>query len=135
MYNPFSLHHKHTWCFIIVKHSAWKSQIWENKDYCSLTLLAKPQVKHKTTYFHLFIYLWEAQLGWRKDAGILFSSWIMVSLRVDMVRTLEPCTDPFHLNSPAGVRQNLCERCRLLSWSSLCWCLFKAKELVAYWLW
>ena len=121
--------------FNIWKHGAWKSLIWKKEDHCLLILLAKLQVKQENIYFHILIYLWEAQLGWRNDAGILFSSWIIVSLKVDMVRTLDPCTDPFHLNSPAGVRQNLCERCRLLSWSSLCWCLFNANELVAYWLW
>lgn len=63
MYNPFSLHHKHTSYFIILKHGAWKSQIRKNKDHCLLTLLAKPQVKHENMYFHLLIYLWEAQLG------------------------------------------------------------------------
>lgn len=63
------------------------------------------------------IYLCEAQLGCMRGAGTLFSSWIMVSLSVEMVRTLEPLMEPFHLNSPADVMQNLWERCRLLSWS------------------
>lgn len=63
------------------------------------------------------LYLCEAQLGCMRGAGTLFSSWIMVSLSVEMVRTLEPLIEPFHLNSPAGVMQNLWERCRLLSWS------------------
>ena len=63
------------------------------------------------------LYLCEAQLGCMRGAGTLFSSWIMVSRSVEMVRTLEPLIEPFHLNSPAGVMQNLWERCRLLSWS------------------
>ena len=67
--------------------------------------------------FQPVLYLCEAQLGCINGAGTLFSSWMMVSLSVEMVRTLEPWIDPFHLNSPAGVMQNLCERCRLLSWS------------------
>lgn len=134
MCNSFSHSSQHTNAlyFNLLKHGAWKPPISKSKDHCSLMLLAKIQ---ENIFFHLLIYLWEAQLGWRNDAGILFSSWIIVSLKVDMVRTLDPCTDPFHLNSPAGVRQNLCERCRLLSWSSLCWCLFNANEFVAYWLW
>lgn len=97
-----------------------------------------------------------------KGVGTLFSSWMMVSLKVEMVRTLEPWMDPFHLNSPAGVIQNLWDRCRLLSWSwqknrtvswnswkgidrhlpwaltpltSLCWCLLRARALELYWLW
>lgn len=63
------------------------------------------------------LYLCEAQLGCMNGAGTLFSSWMMVSLSVEMVTAFVPLIEPFHLNSPAGVMQNLWERCRLLSWS------------------
>lgn len=62
-------------------------------------------------------YLCEAQLGCMKGEGTLFSSWMMVSLSVDTVTALVPLMEPFHLNSPAAVMQNLWERWRLLSWS------------------
>ena len=58
----------------------------------------------------LLAYLCEAQLGCMKGAGTLFSSWMMVRRSVEMVSTLEPWMEPFHLKSPAGVMQNLCER-------------------------
>lgn len=64
--------------------------------------------------------LCDAQLGCKNGAGMLFSSWMMVNLRVDTVKAFEPYSDPFHLNSPAGVMQNLWERCLRLSWSSRC---------------
>lgn len=45
-------------------------------------------------YFHYhsdtYLYLCEAQLGCMNGAGTLFSSWMMVSLSVEIVRTLEP---------------------------------------------
>lgn len=62
-------------------------------------------------------YLCEAQLGCMKGEGTLFSSWMMVSLSVDTVTVLLPLMEPFHLNSPAAVMQNLWERWRRLSWS------------------
>lgn len=78
---------------------------------------------------------WMLQFGCKKAAGMLFSSWIMLSLRVAIVIALLPYTEPFHLNSLVCVRENLWERCRRLSRSSLCWCLFKARVLVEYWFW
>lgn len=100
MCNSFSHSSQHTNAlyFNLLKHGAWKPPILKSKDHCSLMLLAKIQ---ENIFFHLLIYLWEAQLGWRNDAGILFSSWIIVSLKVDMVRTLDPMYRPipFELSS------------------------------------
>ena len=60
------------------------------------------------------------------------SSEVIVDLRVNTVFILFPKVLPFHLKSQVLVRENLWLRCRLLSLSSLCWCLFSARVLVVY---
>ena len=53
---------------------------------------------------------WSCQFGWRNGDAILFSSCKILSLNVETVMILFPCTVPCHLNSLKFVRLNLWER-------------------------
>lgn len=86
-------------------------------------------------YLLLILYLCDAQLGCINGPGTLVSSWMMLRRSVATVSDREPWIEPFHLNSAAVVKLNLWDRWRLLSWSSRCWCLLRARTLVLYWLW